>query len=154
MTRAQARLEARRRRSELWPTLDEHVERAVLQRLAEDDLAGPWEPLTAEEEQAATLSGRWVGKNYPGYLVTRSYTLPTALIRQLRTTAVRVSEEPLAELEELGLTYNSVLYSMDERDKREELVELVFSPPRIVRQALERYGPWPRDEHPPSAESP
>ena len=154
VTGAQARLEARRRRPELWPTLDEFVERALRRRLAERDLAGPWEPLTPEEAQAATLSGRWVGKNYPGRLTTRSYTLPTALINQLRTTAVRVSEDPLRTLAELGLTYNSLSYSAEQRDVREELVARVFSPPRIVRQALERHGPWPRDAYPPSAEAP
>lgn len=151
ITRATARLEARRRRPELWPTLDEYVERAVRQRLAEDDLAGPWEPLTPAEEEAATLSGRGIGKNYPGYLITRAYDLPPLLVRALRTAAIRVSEGPLAELEELGLLYNSLDYTMEEQEQRTELVEKVFSAPRIVRQALERYGPWPPDERPPSA---
>lgn len=151
ITRAQARLEARLRRPELWPTLDEYVERAVRQRLAEEDLAGPWVPLSPDEEQVATLAGRGIGKNYPGHLATRSYNLPPSLIRQLRTAAIRVSEEPLAELEELGLLYNSPDYEPEEREARDELVEKVFSAPRIVRQALERYGPWPPDERPPSA---
>jgi hypothetical protein len=148
---AQARLEARRRRSELWPTLDEYVEQAVRQRLAEEDLAGPWEPLTPEEEEAATLSGRGIGKNYPGFLITRAYDLPPSLVRELRTAAIRVSEGPLEELEAEGLLYNSLDYTEEERVKRDELVEKVFSAPRIVRQALERYGPWPPDERPPSA---
>ncbi|MEU1221344.1 hypothetical protein [Streptomyces microflavus] len=151
ITLRQARLEARRRRPELWPTLDEYVERAVRQRLADGDLAGPWEPLTPDEEEAATLSGRGIGKNYPGYLSTRSYNLPRSLVRDLRTAAIRVSEEPLAELEELGLLYNSLDYTTEEHEKRNELVEKVFSAPRIVRQALEQYGPWPPDERPPSA---
>jgi hypothetical protein len=127
------------------------VERAVRQRLTEEDLAGPWEPLTPAEEQAATLSGRRIGKNYPGHLITRAYDLPLSLIRDLRTAAIRVSEEPLAELEELGLLYNSLDYDMEEQEQRAKLVEKVFSAPRIVRQALERYGPWPPDERPPSA---
>lgn len=151
ITRTEARLEARRRRPELWPTLDEYVEHAARQRLAEEDLVGPWEPLTAEEEQAATLSGRGIGKNYPGVLITRAYDLPPSLIRDLRTAAIRVSEKPLAELEELGLLYNSLDYDLEEQERRAELVEQVFSAPRIVRQALERYGPWPPDERPPSA---
>ncbi|MGW7090050.1 hypothetical protein ACWGH2_42075 [Streptomyces sp. NPDC054871] len=153
VTLAQARLEARRRRPELWPTQDEYVERALRQRLAEEDMAGPWEPLTAAEEEAATLSGRGFGKHYPGILITRAYNLPPSLVKQLRTAAIRVSEEPLAELEELGLLYQSLDYDMEEQEKRSELVERVFSAPRIVRQALERYGPWPPDERPPSAPS-
>ncbi|MET9528212.1 hypothetical protein [Streptomyces coeruleorubidus] len=151
ISRDEARLEARRRRSELWPTLDQHVERAVRQRLAEEDLAGPWEPLTATEVEFATLAGRGIGKNYPGYLITRTYELPLSLIRDLRTAAIRVSEGPLKELEELGLLYNSLDYTPEEYDKREELVKRVMSAPRIVRQALERFGPWPPDEHPPSS---
>ncbi|MEU7228875.1 hypothetical protein [Streptomyces chrestomyceticus] len=151
ITRTQARLEARRRRSELWPTLDEYVERAVRQRLAEEDLAGPWEPPTTAEEEAATLSGRGVSKNYPGFLITRAYDLPPSLIRELRTAAIRVSEEPLEELEAEGLLYYSLDYTEQERAKRDELVEKVFSAPRIVRQALERYGPWPPDAGPPSS---
>lgn len=151
ITRDEARLEARRRRSELWPTLDQYVERAVRQRLAEEDLAGPWEPLTAAEEEFATLAGRGVGKNYPGFLITRTYELPLPLLKALRTASIRVSEEPLKEMEELGLLYNSLDYTPEEYDKREELVKRVMSAPRIVRQALERYGPWPPDEHPPSS---
>ncbi|MEV0487268.1 hypothetical protein AB0I69_42550 [Streptomyces sp. NPDC050508] len=151
ITRAEARLEARRRRPELWPTLDEYVERAVRKRLAEEDLAGPWEPLTVAETEAATLSGRGFGKHYPGHLITRAYDLPPSLVRALRTAAIRVSEEPLAELDELGLLYNSLNYTIEEQEQRTELVERVLSAPRIVRQALERYGPWPPDERPPSA---
>lgn len=151
ITSAQARLEARRRRSELWPTLDQYVERALRKRLAEEDLLGPWEPLTPEEEEIAVLSGRGIGKNYPGYLATRAYNLPVSLLQQLRTTAIRVSEEPLKELEERGLLYATQLYSGEDYVKREELVEKVMSAPRIVRQALERYGPWPPDKHPPSS---
>ncbi|MFD9248290.1 hypothetical protein [Streptomyces bottropensis] len=151
ITRAEAQLEARRRRSELWPTLDQHVERAVEKRLAEEDLAGPWEPLTAVEEEFATLAGRGIGKNYPGYLITRTYELPASMIKALRTAAIRVSEEPLKELEALGLLYNSLEYTPEEYEKREELVKQVMSAPRIVRQALERHGPWPPDEHPPSS---
>ncbi|MDX3244932.1 hypothetical protein [Streptomyces sp. ME18-1-4] len=69
-------------------------------------------------------------------------------------TAVRVGEGPLAELEELGLTYNQPDYEPEEREKRDELIDKVHSVPRIVRQALERYGPWPRDEWPPPAPPP
>ncbi|MFJ5143007.1 hypothetical protein [Streptomyces sp. NPDC088707] len=147
----EARLEARRRRSELWPTLDQIVEAAVRQRLAEEDLAGPWERLSEAEEEVASLAGRGVGKNYPGFLITRTYELPVSLLRELRTTAVRVSAEPLEELESRGLLYASLEYSLEDYEKRNELVEAVMSAPRIVRQALERYGPWPPDQYPPSS---
>ncbi|MFC8538027.1 hypothetical protein ACFUJY_29505 [Streptomyces sp. NPDC057249] len=150
ITRAQARLEARRQRPAMWPTLDEYVERAIRLRLAEDDLSGPWEPLTTAEEEEASLSGRGIGKNYKGRgrLVVRTYDLPSSLVNELRATAVRVSEAPLEELEELGLLYNSLSYSEEEREQRDALVERVFSAARIVREALERYGPWPPDEDP------
>lgn len=153
ITRDQARLEAQRRRSELWPTLDQHVELAVRQRLAEDDLAGPWKPLTVREMEFATLAGRGIGKNYPGFLITRTYELPVSLLTQLRTASIRVSEEPLKEMEELGLLYTTLDYSFEEYEKREELVKRVMSVPRIVRQALERFGPWPPDKHPPSSDA-
>ncbi|MGC4950949.1 hypothetical protein ACLQ2N_32755 [Streptomyces sp. DT224] len=150
LTRAQARLEARRQRPAMWPTLDEYVGRAIRLRLAEDDLIGPWEPLTTAEEEEASLSGRGVGKNYKGRgrLVVRTYNLPSSLVRDLRAAAVRVSEGPLGELEDLGLLYNSLSYSEEEQEQRDTLVERVFSAARIVREALERYGPWPPDEDP------
>lgn len=147
----EARLTARRLRAERWPALDQIVAQAVERRLAEEDLAGPWEPLTEEEAERATLSGRRPGKNYPGFLKYRAYEFPSDLVMRLRTAAVRVSEGPLAQLEELGLTYNRLDFEPEEREKREELIELVFSVPRIVRQALERFGPWPAEERPPSA---
>lgn len=153
ITRDEARLAARRRRSELWPTLDQYVERAIRQRLAEADLAGPWEPLTVMEEEFATLAGRGIGKNYPGSLITRTYELPLPLLKQLRTAAIRVSEEPLKEMEELGLLYSTLDYTFEEYEKREELVKRVMSVPRIVRQALERFGPWTPDKHPPSSDA-
>ncbi|MFE3139675.1 hypothetical protein [Streptomyces scopuliridis] len=148
----EARLRARLRRPRRWPSLDDIVTRAIEQRLAEEDLRGPWHPLSAEEEEDATLAGRRPGnKNYPGFLKYRAYELPSDLVVRLRTTAVRVSEEPLAELEALGLTYNRPDYESEQWEQREALVELVFSVPRIVRQGLERYGPWPWEEWPPSA---
>ncbi|MGW0562896.1 hypothetical protein ACWDZ4_20310 [Streptomyces sp. NPDC003016] len=150
MSATEARLTVRRLRPELWPTLSGIVARAVEKRLAEPDLAGPWTPLDPDEEEIAALSGRGPGKNYLGHLVTRTYELPTALVKALRTASVRVSAAPLAKLDELGLTYNSLHYSEEEQRQREELIELVFSAPRIVRQALERYGPWPSEDHPPS----
>lgn len=150
MSPTAARLTVRRMRPELWPTLSDIVARAIEKRLAEPDLAGPWVPLTLDEEELATLSGRGPGKNYLGHLITRTYELPISLVKALRTASVRVSEEPLAKLEELGLTYNSLDFTPEERDQREELIELVLSAPRVVRQALERYGPWPPDERPPS----
>ncbi|MFF0754352.1 hypothetical protein [Streptomyces sp. NPDC004267] len=151
ISRAEARLRAQELRRELWPTHDQHVEAAVRQRLAEPDLAGPWEPLTGDEEEIVSLAGRGFGKNYPGFLAKRAYSLPVSLVLELRTAAVRVSEGPLAELEALGLLYNSVTYSFEEFEKRNKLVKQVLSVPRIVRQGLERYGPWPPDEHPPSS---
>ncbi len=147
----EARLLTRRMRSESWPTLSDIVARAIRQRLEEEDLAGPWAPLTQEEREVASLSGRGFGRNYPGVLVSRTYELPISLVEELRTASIRVSEEPLAKLDELGLTYNSLDYTVEEQEERDQLIELVFSAPRVVRQGLERYGPWPREEYPPSA---
>ncbi|AWI32732.1 hypothetical protein [Streptomyces tirandamycinicus] len=151
MPRPDAQLEARRLRPERWPTLDTIVARAIEQRLEEDDLAGPWRPLTPAEEEGATLMGRGPGKNYPGFLKYRAYELPSDLVKRLRTASIRVSEGPLDKLDALGLTYNRLDLSPEEKDQREELIEKVYSVPRIARQALERYGPWPREERPPSA---
>ncbi|KIF04728.1 hypothetical protein PL81_16935 [Streptomyces sp. RSD-27] len=152
LTGSAARLTVRRMRSaELWPTLNLIVQSAIERRLAENDLAGPWASLTQDEEELATLSGRGVGRHYPGSLVSRSYELPYLLVKELRTASIRVSEEPLAKLEELGLTYQSLDYTAEEQEQRDELIAAVYSVPRIIRQGLERYGPWPREETPPSA---
>ncbi|WP_330335619.1 hypothetical protein OHS33_38960 (plasmid) [Streptomyces sp. NBC_00536] len=150
-----ARLTVRRMRSaEVWPTLNLIVQSAIECRLAEDDLAGPWAPLTQDEEELATLSGRGVGRHYPGSLVSRTYELPYELVKALKTAAVRVSEAPLAKLEEVGLTYQSLDYTAEQQEQRDELLTAVHSVARIVRQGLERYGPWPREEIPPSAPQP
>ncbi|MGW3628060.1 hypothetical protein [Streptomyces sp. NPDC000880] len=143
MSVVDARLEARRQCRGLWPPLDMLVARALEQRLSEADLAGPWAPLSAREEEFMSLSGRWPSKNYAGFLVKRAYNLPSDLLRRMRTVAYRVSEAPLAELEERGLTVNSLELTDEERELRDDLIEKVYSVPRIVREALERYGPWP-----------
>ncbi|MFJ8301283.1 hypothetical protein ACIQ9R_36030 [Streptomyces sp. NPDC094447] len=107
-------------------------------RLEEEDLRGPWDPLTPEEEEQLRLSGRWPGHNIGG-LLQRNYELPSTLLTALRTAAWRVSEGPLGELEEKGLTLYSQDLSLEEMEEREELIERVYSPPRIVREALDRY---------------
>ncbi|MFE1270554.1 hypothetical protein [Streptomyces sp. NPDC058758] len=111
-------------------------------RLEEEDLRGPWVPLTSEEEEQLRLSGRWPGHNVGG-LLQRNYELPSTLLTALRTAAWRVSEGPLAELEEKDLTLYSRDLTLEQMEEREELIKRVYSPPRIVREALERYGPKP-----------
>ncbi|MFE1289674.1 hypothetical protein [Streptomyces sp. NPDC058751] len=142
----EARLEARRRCREQWPPLDVVVGRALEQRLSEPDLAGPWAPLTDAEEEFMSLSGRWPSKNYPGFLVKRAYDLPVDLLKRARTAAFRASEGPLAELDERGLTYNRLDLEEEERRIRDELLDKVYPVPRILRQGLARYGPWPHED--------
>ncbi|MFD8706850.1 hypothetical protein ACFV1W_30320 [Kitasatospora sp. NPDC059648] len=139
MSVRQMRLEIARVRGDYWPTLDALVAGCLRRRLAEDDLAGPWEPLTEEEKLGMSLSGRWPGPNLGVGLTPRSFILPSDLFEQLRTASWRVSEKPLAELGDRRLTHRGHL-SEQQRAERERLAGLVHSPSRIVRDALDRYA--------------
>ncbi len=134
----EARLELARVRSDWWPTVDALVAGCLRRRLAEPDLAGPWEPLTEEEELGMTLSGRWPGPA-PHTPVRCSYLIPSSLITELRTAAWRVSSAPLAALDSQGLVYDGH-WSDSQLAERERLADLIHSPSRIVRQGLERYA--------------
>jgi hypothetical protein len=116
------------------------VARAVERRLAEPDLAGPWRPLTTAEAEELALSGRWPGPSLGVSMVQRNYKLPAGLVTRLRTAAWRTSEEPLRALRERGLV-GAALLSPAERELRDELAERLYPVPRIVREALARYGP-------------
>ncbi|MGA5824105.1 hypothetical protein ACPC54_40445 [Kitasatospora sp. NPDC094028] len=129
LTHREARVQLALIRPDTWPPLDVVVAAALRQRLAEPDLAGPWERLTPEEEGEMKLSGRWPGPAPDVRLVERNYLLPSELVTKLRTASWRVSARPLA------------LYSPSlGRAERERLADLIHSPGRIVRQALDRYG--------------
>ncbi|MBU3865556.1 hypothetical protein KN815_16160, partial [Streptomyces sp. 4503] len=114
-TRREARIIVARMRPEEWPSLETVVAQAVEQRLAEPDLAGPWRPLTEVEEEELALSGRWPGPNLGVSLSQRNYKLPSELVKRLRTTAWRVSEEPLRELRERGLVGAGLVLGESER---------------------------------------
>lgn len=116
-------------RPDTWPPLDAVVASAVRRRLAEPDLAGPWEPLTTEEEGEMKLSGRWPGPAPEVRLVERNYLLPSELVKELRTASWRVSAAALSQ-------YGPNLGTAERR----RLAELIHSPGRIIRQALDRYG--------------
>ncbi|MFJ4988793.1 hypothetical protein ACIP9H_33955 [Streptomyces sp. NPDC088732] len=122
------------------------VARAVEQRLSEPDLAGPWPPLTTREEEFMSLSGRWPSRNYVGTLVKRAYDVPSDLLLRMRAASYRVSEGPLAELEDRGLTFARLDLSDEDQELRDALVDKVFPVPRIVREALENFGPWLRPD--------
>ncbi|MFI9332943.1 hypothetical protein ACIGZJ_36085 [Kitasatospora sp. NPDC052868] len=139
LTQREARLEMARVRAEWWPPLEEVVAAALDLRLAEPDLAGPWPELTEEEELGMALSGRWPGPALPARLCQRNYLVPTDLVRRLRTASWRVSAEPLALLGDGGLVRVSHLPG-NLQAERERLADLVHSPGRIVRQALDRYS--------------
>ncbi|MFF1793656.1 hypothetical protein ACFVXQ_05380 [Kitasatospora sp. NPDC058263] len=129
LTHREARLQLALIRPDTWPPLDAVVAGAVRQRLAEPDLAGPWAPLTPEEEGETKLGGRWPGPAPDMPLVERNYLLPSDLVTALRTASWRVSARPLA------------LYSPSlGRAERERLADLIHSPGRIIRQALDRYA--------------
>ncbi|RGD55404.1 hypothetical protein DR950_41820 [Kitasatospora xanthocidica] len=125
----EARAELALVRPETWPPLDAVVAGALRRRLAEADLAGPWEPLTREEEGQMKLSGRWPGPAPAGRLVERNYLLPSELVRELRTASWRVSSKALGQ-------YGADLGAAERR----RLAALIHSPGRIIRQALDRYG--------------
>jgi hypothetical protein len=125
-----------------WPTIEAVVAAALVERLAEADLAGPWEPLSDAEVAETKLSGRWPGPAVGG-LVMRNYALPSDLVTRLRCASFRVSAEPLRELYARGLVGEEALSLLTDAqmDLRNELVDRLHSPGRIVRQALARYGP-------------
>jgi hypothetical protein len=146
-----ARSEGARVRPVRWPSLAVLVERALERRLAEEDLAGPWPELTAEEAGRLAQSGRWPGPDSGAVLVERNYPLPEPLVVAVRTAAWRVSEEPLRQLAEEGLAGDGVVVSGRRLERREELVERIFSPSRITREALSRFGPEPPADPAPTA---
>jgi len=130
-----ARIEVMGMRAEYWPHLEDVVASALGQRLAEPDMAGPWQPLTETEGAAMRLSGRWPGPDI-GALVQRNYALPSDLAEQLRTVSWRMSAEPLDELRRREAFGRGT----DPRTEA-QLIAALHSPGRIVRQALGRYGP-------------
>ncbi|WP_435137314.1 hypothetical protein [Actinacidiphila sp. bgisy144] len=141
MDRRTARLEVARMRPGTWPSLSVVVCAAVRRRLADPDLVGPWAPLTEEEAGRMTLAGRWPGPRSEVRLQQRNYMFPDDLASALRTASWRVSERPLRELESRGLVGASLRLSPDQVRQRDDLALQLFSPARIVREALEAYGP-------------
>jgi hypothetical protein len=145
-TRKQARIIVARMRPTEWPSLETIVAQAVEQRLDEPDLAGPWEPLTVAEVEQLALSGRWPGASLGISMAQRNYSLPTTLVTRLRTAAWRLSEAPMRELEARGLVGAGLVLTEGQKRERDELAERLYPVPRIVREALARYGPATADE--------
>ncbi|MFI1869705.1 hypothetical protein [Streptomyces jumonjinensis] len=141
MTKRQARIAAARMRPDRWPGLETVVALAVEHRLAEADLAGPWAELTEAEAAELALSGRWPGPSLQISLVQRNYKLPAATVTAMRTAAWRLSEEPLRELRKRGLVGAGLVLDREERRIRDELAARLYPVPRIIREALGRYGP-------------
>ncbi|WP_138907323.1 hypothetical protein [Streptomyces chryseus] len=137
----EARIIVARMRPVEWPSLDTVVAGAVERRLAEADLAGPWRPLSVREAEELALSGRWPGPSLGVSMRQRNYKLPAELVNRLRTAAWRVSEEPMRELRERGLIGSGRVLDDAERELRDQLAARLYPVPRIVREALARYGP-------------
>lgn len=145
-TRRQARIIVARMRPEEWPPLEAIVAAAVKQRLDEPDLAGPWPELTEAEQAGLALSGRWPGPSLGVSMVQRNYDFPTDVVKRLRTASWRLSEAPLRELEDLGLVGAGLVLTEAQKQRRDELAARLYPVPRIVREALARYGPAASDE--------
>ncbi|MFF8414924.1 hypothetical protein [Streptomyces omiyaensis] len=139
--RDEARVQVARMRPEHWPALEVVVGEAVRRRLAEEDLAGPWAPLSPAELDRLMLSGRWPGASEGITLIQRNYRFPSDLALQLRTASWRVSERPLARLYELGLVGSGLRLTQDQKARRDDLARLLYPPARIIREALAAYGP-------------
>lgn len=136
-----ARVQVARMRPEHWPALEVVVGEAVRRRLADEDLVGPWAPLTQSDLDRLALSGRWPGASAGITLVQRNYAFPADLVLQLRTASWRVSEKPLARLYELGLVGSGLRLTEEQKTRRDELARLLYPPARIIREALTEYGP-------------
>ncbi|GAA0357250.1 hypothetical protein GCM10009540_91980 [Streptomyces turgidiscabies] len=145
-TRRQARIIVARMRAEEWPPLETIVAAAVEQRLDEPDLVGPWPELTDFEQAGLALSGRWPGPSLGVSMVQRNYDFPSTLVKRLRTAAWRVSKEPLRELNERDLVGAGLVLTEAQKMRRDELAARLYPVPRIVREALARYGPAASDE--------
>ena len=141
LTSNEARIRIIRMRPEHWPALEVVVASSLRRRLADEDLAGPWDPLTPEELDRLMLSGRWPGASDGITLVQRNYELPADLVLQLRTASWRVSEKALAELYERGLVGSGKKLTEEQRRRRDELARQLYPPARIIRQALTAYPP-------------
>ncbi|MEU7095904.1 hypothetical protein [Kitasatospora aureofaciens] len=144
LKKREARIQAAALRPERWPSIGVVVADALDLRLTETDLAGPWAPLTAAEAARLSLSGSWPGPWTGQHLVQRNYSLPTPLVNWLRTVSWRKSQDALQALEDRGLVGRRVL-TLNEAEQRDRLhlAAQLYPPGRIVREALERYGPIP-----------
>jgi len=139
--RRQARIIVARMRPTEWPSLEMVVATAIERRLAEPDLAGPWRPLTQAEEEELALSGRWPGPSQGLPMSQRNYKLPSGLVTQLRRAAWRVSEAPMRELYKRGLVGAGLSLTDVQKQLRDDLAARLYPVPRVVREALARYGP-------------
>ncbi|OEV12974.1 hypothetical protein [Streptomyces nanshensis] len=146
--RRQARMEAARVRPVRWPSLDVLMGRALEARLQVPDVAGPWLPLTREERQRLSLSGRWPASvsGCEHGTVERAFSLDEGLVLRLRTAAWRVSEPVLQELEAKGLTGPRRDLSDEARAERERLAVLLYPSSRIAREAVEYHWPTSDEE--------
>ncbi|MFD3907859.1 hypothetical protein ACFXOL_10880 [Streptomyces californicus] len=143
--RRQARIEAAEVRPERWPSLDVLMGRALTARLELPDTAGPWAPLTQGERTRLSLSGRWPAcvSGCERGTDERAFTLDADLVLRLRTTAWRISEPVLDELEEKGLIGLQSALSEEDRAERERLAAKLFPSSRIAREAVEEHWPFP-----------
>jgi hypothetical protein len=148
--RRAARIEAASVRPSLWPALDVLVGRALTDRLAVADLAGPWRALTEQEQARLSLAGRWpvavAGLEFGTQ--ERAFTLDAALVTKLRTAAWRVSEPVLNELADKELTGPTAGLSDRQLAERNRLAELLYPASRIVREAVDQHWPLPQDTAP------
>jgi hypothetical protein len=145
-TKRQARILVARMRPDRWPPLETLVAAAIEQRLAEPDMAGPWEALTEAEEEELALSGRWPGPSLGISMVQRNYKLSVDLVTRLRTAAWRRSERPMRELHARGLVGAGLVLTDAQKAVRDELAAQLYPVPRIVREALARYESTTPDE--------
>lgn len=141
LTSNEARIQIIHMRPEHWPALEDIVASSLRRRLADEDLAREWDPLTRDELDRLMLCGRWPGPNNGIRLAQRNYDFPADLVLQLRTAAWRMSERALAELHERRLVGSGKKLTEEQRRVRDELALQLYPPARIVRQALTNYPP-------------
>ncbi|MFK0160693.1 hypothetical protein ACIQVK_52760 [Streptomyces sp. NPDC090493] len=123
-------------RPDLWPRMGLLTETAMRARLALPDLAGPWDPFTAEEAQAQRLSGRRPGSPNEHFGAKLMLDIAADVVDGARLAAYRVSEPAVRALQQENLVGLRPSRSKRARARKLELQGQIYTVGRIAREAI------------------
>jgi hypothetical protein len=123
-------------RPQRWPRQVHLVNDAIRARLALADLAGPWEPWSAEERARHKVAGRRIGTPHQHFDMKCSYDLDTPAVDAARLAADRYSAPYIAALKAERLIGRSARRGRGAALRRAELQDHVYTLGRIIRQGI------------------